>query len=773
MRNARAILTGILVTACLLAASVSHSADPSPPSLSRDQAAQLLDTLKDPAKRERFTATLEAYIQALPPDGAAASAAPATPATPSIAQGAPAAQQAAPGAQVARAAQATMPAQPAPAAAKKPPGPSILRMAFSRIQTAGARLALDLRSITDLAALSAWLDGRFEDAAERNAFNQGSLWIGLIFAVTIAVDALLHWLIGRRLASAATISPSTAAPSRLRHTLRRISARFGPILGAALAGNAALLLVAGLPVARTVAFGVVNTYVGVRIMLALVDEFVRAEAATPLAGASARRLPTGLRSLLVALAIVVALQLLSRDLAEDLGAPDSIQEALAKCIALVAHVLAILIVLVSRVPVSRWILRLSRPGTYWVAVTEAVAAIWPTVAICAIAGSWLVWALDIPDAYREIIRVMVATVAVLLLSRFMSNLLVKGLDRRITGFASAPVGSFGARVFRYRNASRLILQILLIAATLLALAEAWGLPALAWLGEGHPGHRFAALALQLLIIAIIGIICWEGADLAFERRVNSLTDATSRSRATRLRTLQPIIRFALLVLIGLIVVMTALDAVGINVGPLLAGAGIFGVALGFGSQKLVQDFITGIFLLVEDAMDVGDSVTLAGVSGTVEHISIRSIRLRGGDGSVYLIPFSAVTSVNNSNRGLGNAAVSVNVDPSEDTDRVSALLADIAREMRKEPEYAAWMRSDLELWGVDKVDGSMVTIAGQIECTDAGRWGVQREFNRRMKLRFQREGIKLAIPKQTLSVAPLPNAGADRSLAPVSPVKGP
>jgi small-conductance mechanosensitive channel len=130
----------------------------------------------------------------------------------------------------------------------------------------------------------------------------------------------------------------------------------------------------------------------------------------------------------------------------------------------------------------------------------------------------------------------------------------------------------------------------------------------------------------------------------------SLTDAASRSRATRLRTLQPIIRFALLVLIGLVVVMTALNAIGINVGPLLAGAGIFGVALGFGSQKLVQDFITGIFLLMEDAMDVGDWVTLAGVSGTVEHISIRSIRLRGGDGSVYLIPFSSVTSVNNTSR---------------------------------------------------------------------------------------------------------------------------
>jgi small-conductance mechanosensitive channel len=157
-------------------------------------------------------------------------------------------------------------------------------------------------------------------------------------------------------------------------------------------------------------------------------------------------------------------------------------------------------------------------------------------------------------------------------------------------------------------------------------------------------------------------------------------------------------------------------------------------------------------------------VTLAGVSGTVEHISIRSIRLRGGDGSVYLIPFSSVTSVNNTNRGLGNAAVTVNIDPSEDTDRASALLTDIAREMRLEPEYAAGMRSDLQLWGVDKVDGSMVTIAGQIVCTDAGRWGVQREFNRRMKLRFERAGVKLAIPQQGLRIAPTPQAGPDRRL---------
>jgi small-conductance mechanosensitive channel/tryptophan-rich sensory protein len=654
----------------------------------------------------------------------------------------------------------------APAPAKKPHTPTMLSRVFAQIQLAGTNIVRDFRSLTDLPALSAWLDARFSDAAERDAFNQGGLWIALIFAITIGVDVLLLWVLRRRSAPTPDDVAPAADSSRLRYTLRRLAVRFGPIFGATLAGNAALAFVAEWPVARTVAFGIVNTYVAVRLMLALLDEFVRAEAATPavaspLLATRARQLPGGLRWLLIGIVIVVALQLLSGDITEELGAPDSIQEALAKCIALVAHVLAILIVLVSRRTVSGWIQQRSRPGTYWAAVTEALAAIWPTVAICAIAGSWLVWALDIPDAYREIVRVMVATVAVLLLSRFIGNLLVGGFNRRIGGYASAPVGSFGARLFAYRNGARLILQMLLVVATLIALTEAWGLPSLAWFGDGHPGHRFAALALQLLILAIIGIVCWEAADLAFERRVSSLTDATSRSRATRLRTLQPIIRFALLVLIGLVVVMTALNAIGINVGPLLAGAGIFGVALGFGSQKLVQDFITGIFLLVEDAMDVGDWVTLAGVSGTVEHISIRSIRLRGGDGSVYLIPFSSVTSVNNTNRGLGNAAVSVNIDPSEDTDRVSALLVDIAQEMRKEPAFAAGMQSDLQLWGVDKVDGSMITISGQIVCTDAGRWGVQREFNRRMKLCFDREGIKLATPKQTLSIVAIPSAGAN------------
>jgi moderate conductance mechanosensitive channel len=137
---------------------------------------------------------------------------------------------------------------------------------------------------------------------------------------------------------------------------------------------------------------------------------------------------------------------------------------------------------------------------------------------------------------------------------------------------------------------------------------------------------------------------------------------------------------------------------------------------------------------------------------------VRTIRLRATDGSVHIIPFSAVTSVTNTNRGLGNASVSVTVSYAEDTDRVGEILKEIAAAMRAEPEFSAQMLSDLQLWGVDKVDGASVTLAGQIVCTDTGRWPVQREFNRRVKIRFQEEGVEIYNPSRTVVVPVLPRA---------------
>ncbi len=208
--------------------------------------------------------------------------------------------------------------------------------------------------------------------------------------------------------------------------------------------------------------------------------------------------------------------------------------------------------------------------------------------------------------------------------------------------------------------------------------------------------------------------------------------------------------------IATVVALTIMSQIGLNIAPLLGGAGIIGVAIGFGSQKLVQDFITGIFLLLENAMQVGDWVTAAGLSGSVEHLSIRTIRLRAGDGSVHLIPFSSVSTVTNINRGVGNAAVSVDIAHAEDTDRAGDILKSVALELRETDDFKDGMLSDLQYWGVDKVTGGAVTLVGQIVCTDKARWGVQREFNRRMKQAFEAHDVRLAVPRQEIAIEAAP-----------------
>jgi small-conductance mechanosensitive channel len=211
-------------------------------------------------------------------------------------------------------------------------------------------------------------------------------------------------------------------------------------------------------------------------------------------------------------------------------------------------------------------------------------------------------------------------------------------------------------------------------------------------------------------------------------------------------TLMPLLRTTLLVTIIAIVGLTALSEIGVNIAPLLAGAGVAGIAIGFGAQHLVQDVITGMFVLFENAIQIGDGVTAAGLSGSVEQLSVRTMRLRAGDGSVHIIPFSSVTTITNNNRGLGNAAVSVTIAFTEDVDRVMDVLTEIGAAMRQDEELGPKMLGDLQIFGVDQVRQWGVTITGQIVCTDGGRWPVQREFNRRMKKRFEDEQIVLGGP---------------------------
>ncbi len=434
------------------------------------------------------------------------------------------------------------------------------------------------------------------------------------------------------------------------------------------------------------------------------------------------------------------------------GLPEQANDAFLKCVFLIDHVLLIVVVLQCRASVAARIRSpKTQPGVGG-RVRNRLASVWHLIAVFYIAGLWVVWAAEVRHGYLRIWHIFLVTVGILVVARLLSIVVLGGLDRAFRAGAATPgrAPALEMRAERYYPTLRRAVSALLVVATGLVLLFAWGVNTLAWFSSRALGGKLASAALTIVIAAALAIAVWEAVNASMDSHLARLQQQAQLARSARLRTLLPILRTILLATLIAVFGLTALSEVGVNIAPLLAGAGILGVAIGFGSQKLVQDFITGIFLLLENAMQVGDWVTVAGLSGAVENLSIRTMRLRAGDGSVHIIPFSSVSTVTNINRGIGNAAVSVAIPIEEDSDQVSEVLAGIAREMRQEERFADMMRSDFQLWGVDKVDAGIVTIVGQIVCTDSGRWAVQREFNRRLTLRFKALGLRVATPVQTV-----------------------
>ncbi|WP_158816662.1 mechanosensitive ion channel domain-containing protein [Methylocapsa sp. S129] len=431
-----------------------------------------------------------------------------------------------------------------------------------------------------------------------------------------------------------------------------------------------------------------------------------------------------------------------------------IHHAMVKLVALVVNLFLLTIVLQCRAPIAKQIRAAEGAHGSLAMLRNRLAGTWHFIAIFVIVTLWFVWAARLQDGLSRSLQLILMTIAVIVVARLGAILVLGLLDRmfHVNLDMAKRFPGLEERANRYYPLLRGAVSILIGWVTLVALFETWGFDALVWFQGDAIGGRLVSALVTIAIAAAAAVAVWEGANAAAEAHLARLAREARYARSARLRTLLPMLRSSLLIVIIAVVGLTVLSEIGVNIAPLLAGAGIIGIAIGFGSQKLVQDLITGLFLLLENAMQVGDWVTVSGLSGSVENLSIRTIRLRAGDGSVHIVPFSSVTSVTNSNRGVGNAAISVSVAYEEDTDRVGETLKEIAAAMRQEAQFKAMMLGDMQLWGVDKLDGASATIVGQITCTDSGRWAVQREFNRRMKRRFQELGVIIAAPNQSILI---------------------
>jgi small-conductance mechanosensitive channel len=436
----------------------------------------------------------------------------------------------------------------------------------------------------------------------------------------------------------------------------------------------------------------------------------------------------------------------------SLGLTEQARLGIAKAVALAGHIMISLIIVQVRRPVADWLRSKCAPTGLLRFFANWLADTWAALAVFLVMALWFIWAADVRNGYQTLLERGGLSLLILIGARVVAIVTFGVLGRVFGGDNGGPRSVVVQRAQRYYPLlRRLIWLVILVAAATLVLLV-WNIHLWHLFTGNFVGRKLASACLTIAIAAFVALLVWEAINVSIERRLHQWTDAGDLMRAARLRTLLPMLRSALMIGIGLIVGLTGLSEIGVNIGPLLAGASVFGVALGLGAQKVVQDFLTGTFLLMENAMQVGDWVTLAGLSGTVEYLSIRTVRLRGGDGALHTIPFSSVSTVSNSNRGLGNASVKISIAYGQDIDLAVRTLADIGATLREDPKFKDGIVADFSFWGVDQVDGSMVTLLGQLQCRDTARWPIQREFNRRIAETFRERGIVIANPLRNVLV---------------------
>lgn len=280
------------------------------------------------------------------------------------------------------------------------------------------------------------------------------------------------------------------------------------------------------------------------------------------------------------------------------------------------------------------------------------------------------------------------------------------------------------------------------------VADAWGLFDLpAWFAS-EAGARTLGTVVSVAIIIILAMVIWIGLASWIEQRLNPVPG--SRESSARERTLLTIFRNAVAITIIVMTSMIVLAEIGINIGPLIAGAGVLGLAIGFGAQKLVQDIITGIFIQLENAINTGDIVSAAGITGTAEKLTIRSLGIRDLSGTYHLIPFSSVDTVSNFMREFGYHVGEYGVAYREDIDEVIVKLREAFDELISDPDQKANIIAELEVHGVTALADSSVNIRVRIKTVPGAQWGVGRAYNRLVKYHLDRAGIEIPFPHLTM-----------------------
>ena len=270
------------------------------------------------------------------------------------------------------------------------------------------------------------------------------------------------------------------------------------------------------------------------------------------------------------------------------------------------------------------------------------------------------------------------------------------------------------------------------------------------------GINTAQGLLRIALLVVLAYVVTKLLRVALNRLENFLVYATEKTETVsgaagkRIRTLTGVLWTIGCGLLWFVVALVAFSQIGFNIGPILAGAGVAGLAVGFGAQSLVKDLVSGFFLILENQIRVGDVAVINGTGGLVESITFRTVVLRDNAAIVHVFPNGSINTLSNMTKDWSAYVIDLGVAYKEDTDRVVEILRRVGEEMRGEPKYGGVMLEPIEVLGVDAFADSAVMIKARLKTLPLQQWNVGREYRRRLKKALDAERVEIPFPHQTI-----------------------
>jgi small-conductance mechanosensitive channel len=627
----------------------------------------------------------------------------------------------------------------------------------SRVATVGQVARQVVEAARSVPGLLAWTRRLLDQPAERAAFVRAG---GHIVTI-LGVGLLAMWATARALTPARRalgFRERERLLSRWIIAVLLILLRIVPVLVFAIAVNGLILIVQPAPVTRVWLSAGVSAIVIVRLGLVLAQAVLSPAAArarlVPLSDEAARVLLTYVHWLL-ALG-VYGFTLIA--VLEWHGLPMILRSTLDRLVALALLFSSWWMVMRRRHAVAAALASLAEGDGATGASSipwRRIASVWHLFALVYLTALFVIYVVEGLSLFIDVFTTSFLSLSMLLglivALRYLEGKAavveqslvaddVPEEEREEAEVAAAP---------RRRGSGPLLigLRLAILAVAVLTFLQVWGFDGWLLLTEEGPAQRL------ILILVVVGVsyLLWLGINHLIASYIQKLDARVGTARSsTRTRTALVLARNVAFVAICVIGGMVILSELGLDIGPLLAGAGIIGIAIGFGAQHLVQDIITGLFNLVEDTFAVGDVVDLGGKTGVVEAVTIRTVRLRDAGGNVHTIPFSAIAGVTNMSKDFSFAVFDIGVAYGESVDEVMRVIKEVAEELRQDRAYRRTIREPLEMLGVDRFADSAVIVKCRLKVRAGSQWLVGREFNRRLKNRFDELGIEFPFPQQII-----------------------